>query len=75
MKYDTNNGILLCREHHDEYHFGENKALIQKMIQTIGLENYNELALKSQKRTSTTHNTIKAVLKKLSDEACQLGLM
>lgn len=75
LKYDWRNGVVLCRKHHDDYHFAQDKDVIEKMISAIGIEKYSELVSLSKKITKCDDKLMQETYKELKNKAEQLGIV
>lgn len=75
LKYDLDNGIMLCRQHHDDYHFKRDKDVIAAIIRAVGVQEYTRLTVESKRKVSITNLFIEKQLKALEKKAEEWGIV
>jgi len=75
LKYETLNGVMLCRDHHDLYHFSQDKAVINSIMHAIGVQGYSELLTMSKNKPSLSNADLDNIIAKLTKEAIELGIL
>ncbi len=75
MKLDINNGVMLCRDHHDAYHSKQDINVLQAIIEAIGQKEYKKLKLLSQQNIKVNEKWLDKQIKILETAAKHYGIL
>ena len=73
FKYAPTNGVMLCRNCHDLYHFHRDQNVIKAIIMAVGEAEYSNLVSLSHDKAKWVSK--EQMLKELEDEAVKIGIL